>query len=88
MLTKEDLQAIKELLEPMKSQLDENTQILRALREHSEVNKAEHDAMKIDMAHMMGDIVGLKESINVIEKATAYNWGQIADIKADLKIAK
>lgn len=81
MTDREILLKLLEKSEAMEKQLEENTLILRALREHSEVNKAEHDAMKIDMAHMMGDIVGLKESMAQVERATAYNWGQIADLK-------
>lgn len=65
----------------LETQTQENTQILRALREHSEVNKAEHDAMKMDMAYMMGDIKSLKNSMCAVENATAYNWGEIAKLK-------
>ena len=45
------------------------------------LDKAEHDAMKMDMAYMMGDIKSLKNSMCAVENATAYNWGEIAKLK-------
>ena len=55
-MNKEDLQAIRDLfqneLEPIKSQLNENTQILRILEDKAGTNKAEYDAMANDIAKL------------------------------------
>lgn len=40
----------------LESKVDENTQILRALEHSAQVNKAEHDKMADDIAHIMGDV--------------------------------
>lgn len=60
---------IREDIAALRSQVSENTQILRALREHSDVNKAEHDVIKIDIAYMKGDIVGLKQDFAALKLA-------------------
>lgn len=85
---KDDISAIKEDVTSLKSQVQENTLILRALREHSEINKAEHDTMKLDIAHIKGDIVEIKENaealkrtVTTIEAATSLNWNEIAALK-------
>ena len=60
-ISNEDFQkAVLENFKVIKSQLDENTQILKALEHKAEINKAEHDKMSNDIAHMQGDITVLK----------------------------
>ncbi len=77
----EKLEPIQDDILSLKTQTQENTQILRALREHSEVNKAEHDAMQVDIAYIKGELVGLKRSLTTVEMATANNWQDIAALK-------
>lgn len=76
------LEPIKAQLEPIKAQLDEHTQILRALEHSAQVNKAEHDKMSNDIAHIKGDVEAIKKDITNVEVITASNWADIAKLKA------
>ncbi len=62
--------------------LDEHTQILRALEHLAQVNKAEHDKMANDIAHMKGDIESIKKGLAGVELITANNWSDIVKIKS------
>lgn len=82
-------QLLREELEPIKTQLTENTQILKALEHKAEVNKSEHDKMQNDIAHIQGDLTHVKNDVEFIKKdlsrveeATASNWVDIARLKA------
>lgn len=85
-MTNELLNAISDLLdkklEPIKSQLDENTRILKALEHSAQVNKAEHDKMSNGIAHIKGDVEAIKKDITNVEVITASNWADIAKLKA------
>jgi hypothetical protein len=65
----------------LKITVNENTQILKALEHSSEVNKAEHDKMSNDIAHMKGSIESIRQSLYRVEEATANNWADIARLK-------
>ena len=80
---------IKEELEPVKNRLDEHTDILKALMHSSEVNAAHRDKMANDIAHIKGEVTGIKNEIielradmNQVEIVTSRNWNAIAKIKA------
>ncbi|MFT8315957.1 MAG: hypothetical protein ABF633_17170 [Clostridium sp.] len=73
---------LKKELQPIKTQLDENTQILKALEHKADVNKAEHDKMSNDIAHIKGDIEGLRKDITNVEIITSSNWNDIAKLKS------
>ncbi len=66
----------------IETKLDETYQIVRALEHSSEVNKAEHDKIINDIAHMQGDIEGIKKDMYRVEEATANNWADIAKLKS------
>lgn len=55
-----------EILNQHSIKLDEHTQILRALEHLAQVNKAEHDNMANDIAHMKGDIESIKKASQVL----------------------
>jgi chromosome segregation ATPase len=78
----EQLKGIKGDINELKSQVKENTAILKALEHSSEVNKAERDKMENDIAHMQGNIVSLKEDVSSIELSTAKNTLDVAKLKA------
>lgn len=80
-ILKELRMILKEELEPIKIQLTENTQILKALEHSSQVNKAEHDKMANDIAKIQGDVTGIKNDLAFVEEATAKNWKDIASLK-------
>ena len=66
----------------IKDQLDEHTQILKALVHASEVNAAERDKMSNDIAHIKGEITGLRKDMLQVEMVTSSNWNEIARLKA------
>lgn len=66
----------------LENKVDENTQILRALEHSSQVNKADHDNMGNDIAHIKGDIALIKKDLTFVEEATAKNWSDITRLKA------
>ncbi|MFL0196450.1 hypothetical protein ACJDU8_12915 [Clostridium sp. WILCCON 0269] len=79
-MDKEILSAIKQLLQeeisPIKSQLDglqsqvqENTQILKALEHNSQVHKAEIDNLTHAVAELSGDVKSIKAAVTKGEKA-------------------
>lgn len=69
-------------LDEVESKLDETYQIVKALEHKSEVNKAEHDSMINDIAHIKGDVGAIKKDITNVEVITASNWADIAKLKA------
>lgn len=80
---------ILEILKRLESKVDgleegqkENIQILRALEHSAQVNKAEHDNMSNDIAHIKGDIALIKKDLTFVEEATAKNWSDITRLKA------
>lgn len=73
---------LDEKLEPIKAKLDEHTQILIALEHLAQVNKAEHDKMSNDIAHMKGDIESIKKGLAGVELITANNWSDIVKIRS------
>ncbi|WP_242863264.1 hypothetical protein [Caloranaerobacter ferrireducens] len=62
-------------------QVKENTQILKALEHSVQTNKAEHDRMINDIAHIKGDIESIKGDLSIVEEVTANNWANIAKLK-------
>ena len=81
-MSNEDFQkAVLENFKAIKSQLNENTQILKALEHKAEINKAEHDKMSNDIAHMQGDITSIKNVVTIVEEVTAQNWNDIIKLK-------
>lgn len=48
----------------------------------ADVNKAEHDKMSNDIAHIKGDIEGLRKDITNVEIITSSNWNDIAKLKS------
>ena len=64
------------------SQVDENTQILKALEHLAQVNKAEHDKMMIDIAETKGEVKAIRKDLSAIELITANNWSDIVKLKA------
>lgn len=73
---------ILEILKRLESKVDENTQILRALEHSSQINKAEHDKMANDIAHIKGDVEALRKDVSTVEIVTANNYADIARLKA------
>lgn len=73
---------ILEILKRLETKVDENTKILRALEHSAEVNKAEHDQMSNDIAHIKGDVGSIKKDLLQVELVTSNNWTEITKLKA------
>nr|WP_317332303.1 hypothetical protein [uncultured Romboutsia sp.] len=69
-------------LDSMESQINENTQLLKALEHKVDVIKAEQENIKHDIAHIKGDVEAVKKDITNVEVITASNWADIAKLKA------
>lgn len=72
----------------VESQLNENTQILKALEHKANVSKSEHDKMSFDILNIQGDMTETKENIqevtnklNTLETVTIDNWKDITKLK-------
>ncbi|MEA3423801.1 MAG: hypothetical protein U9Q80_08430, partial [Bacillota bacterium] len=65
----------------IKNQIDETYEIVKALVEASEVNKAEHDAMMSDIAHIKGNVEKIKIDMYRVEEITANNWAEMTRMK-------
>jgi len=74
--------SIDEQFKNVNTQLQEHTQILKALMHSAEVNKAEHDKMMIDIAHIKGDTIALRKDLSKVEIITSKNCNDIALLKA------
>lgn len=79
---KAQITGLKTEVNDLKTQLTENTQILKSLEHSAEINKAEHDKMQYDIAHIKGDIESIKKDLSQVELVTANNWADIVKLKA------
>ena len=67
-MNKESLSAIKQLLKdelyPIKSQLNENTQILKALEHSSQIHKSDIDNLTHQVAELHGTVKNISNNID------------------------
>ena len=77
----DDITNIKQDIEAIKTQQDENTQILRSLEHKSDVNKAEHDKMAYDLVEIKGNIKEMRQDLTNVELITSKNWNDIVKLK-------
>lgn len=84
-MDKKDLQELRQLLkeelEPINTKLDETYQIVKALEHSAQVNKAEHDKMDNDIAHIEGKLNSIGESIDVLKDMTGRHEVDINILK-------
>ncbi len=78
---KTEIIGMKTEMTGMKNQIDETYEIVKALVEASEVNKAEHDAMMNDIAHIKGNVEKIKIDMYRVEEITANNWAEMTRMK-------
>ncbi|MDR3587480.1 MAG: hypothetical protein P4L59_19530 [Desulfosporosinus sp.] len=64
------------------SQVNENTQILKALEHLAQLNKAEHDKMLVDIAETKGEVIAIRKELSAVELITANNWSDIVKLKS------
>lgn len=77
-----EFKKITDEFKSLKSQVDENTQILKVLKRSAEVNKAEHEQMFMTIAKTQGDVSGLRKYLPTMEAVTANNYADSAKLKA------
>ncbi|QGU95848.1 hypothetical protein GOM49_12740 [Clostridium bovifaecis] len=78
---KEDISNMKEDIKLIKTQQEEHGRILRALEDKAEVNKAEHDKLSNDIAHLSEKVEGMRKDLATVEIVTARNMENIAQLK-------
>ncbi|WP_288477471.1 hypothetical protein [uncultured Clostridium sp.] len=78
---------IENEVKDIKTQVNENTHILKALEHLAEVNKAEHDNLIHQISSISGNVETIKEDICNVEVITASNWKDIAKLKSNIKRA-
>lgn len=76
------VESIETKIDNITAQLDENTQLLKALEHKADVNKAEHDKMFIDIAKISGKVEELRNDMSTVEVIAAKNNLDIAKLKA------
>ena len=64
------------------NQINENTQILKALEHLAQVNKAEHDKMSYNIAELTEEIKAMRKNLSNVEIITASNWGDMIRLKS------
>jgi hypothetical protein len=74
--------ALTSQVNTLTSQVNENTQILKALEHLAQVNKAEHDRMMIDIVETKGDVKAIRKDLSAVELVTANNWSDIVKLKS------
>jgi chromosome segregation ATPase len=96
LVEKRDLEQIADLLdtkldkklEPIKSQVDENTRILKALVHSSEVSKAKMDKMSIDISHIQGDIEYIEKNISNVDENINVIKSMLGHHEVDIGVLK
>ncbi|MBW4828453.1 MAG: hypothetical protein KZY61_10800 [Clostridiaceae bacterium] len=64
---KGEMSLIKEEVKWIKEQQKEDHSILKALMHNSEINKAEHDKMSNDIAHIQGYLKNVDENLEAVK---------------------
>lgn len=75
-----ELDGIKTELQTIKSQLNENTALTKAVRDRQEESDAKFDSLAMDVHKLHGTVVSLKENTENISS-------EIADIRGELAYA-
>ena len=84
-MDKEILEILKRLeskIDKIESRQDETYQVVKALEHSAEVNKAEHDKMDNDIAHIKGNVEAIRKDLTNVEIITSSNWNEIAKLKS------
>lgn len=68
----DQIYSVKNEVSLIKAQVEENTQILRALEHKAEINKAEHDNFALQLANIEGNVNKIKNAVAKGEEA--YNY--------------
>ncbi|MBE6067085.1 MAG: hypothetical protein E7211_05195 [Clostridium lundense] len=78
---KQDISGIKQDVSLIKTQQEEHGRILRILEDKATTNKAEHDKLSNEMAHISEKVEGMRKDLATVEVVTARNMENIAQLK-------
>lgn len=78
---KEDINEMKQDISLIKTQQEEQGRILRILEDKATTNKAEHDKLSNEMAHISEKVEGMRKDLATVEVVTARNMENIAQLK-------
>jgi chromosome segregation ATPase len=73
---------LKEEINPIRIQLEENTNILKALDHKVDVISAEQQNLKHEVSEIKGEIKAVRKDLSNVEVITASNWSDLAKLKA------
>jgi chromosome segregation ATPase len=73
---------LKEEINPIRIQLEENTNILKALDHKVDVISAEQQNLKHEVSEIKGEIKAVRKDLSNVEAITASNWSDLAKLKA------
>lgn len=76
------LSNLENKVDALQIQTKENTEILKFLVHSAEVNKAEHDRMDNDIAHIKGELESIREILVKVGIVTSSNWNEIDKLNA------
>ncbi|WP_032122620.1 hypothetical protein [Clostridium amazonitimonense] len=83
-MEKEILELLKQVnnkLDEHTMKLNEHTEILKALEHLAQVNRAEHDKMFNEIAHIKGETESIRKDLAAVEIVTARNMENLAHLK-------
>ena len=69
---KADITNMKADITTIKAQLDENTQIIKVIRDRQEETDAKLENLTMDVHHMRGDLTALTETVASIQDELAF----------------
>ena len=77
----DEVKSVKEEVRLIRIQQKEDHLILRALEHKADVNKAEHDQMNMDLAHIKGQLVSVNENIDAVKEIIGRHEVDITVLK-------
>lgn len=78
---KSDIGNMKSDISLIKIQQEEQSRILRILEDKAVTNKAEHDKLSNEMAHLSEKVENMRKDLATVEVVTARNMETIAKLK-------
>ncbi|WP_352404348.1 hypothetical protein [Sporanaerobacter acetigenes] len=76
-----EMKSLREEVKSIRVQQQEDHLILKALEHSAQVNKAEHDKMANDIAHIQGNVKNIAENIDAVKEIIGRH-------EVDLKVLK
>ena len=81
---KSEITDMKADITSMKAQLDENTQIIKVIRDRQEETDAKLENLTMDVHHMRGDLTALTETVASIQEELAFTSHKVYTNEKDI----